>query len=417
MFSENIKNMQDWNIRTFNVRLRGTDADLLRLHETLLVHDAAFNLVSKDFFYSLEENICEMESHRRNYRLCMEIPGIKSQIAIKARQAAVAAYKAIRRNEGAKWRDEVTAPVLKTNPSIRLDCRLCRQLPENHIKVSVVNGTMAEFSYHPYPKMTEMASKYEALDPLVYESDGELWLAVSFKLPDVPRAEITSCLGVDLGERRFAATSDGILYRDKKYLANRRKTRYSKKMLQPHGRKSSSALRKRKRMQKREQNLSKDLCHRVANEILRTKSDVIVLEDLSGLKKDTRCQGRRHNSGLSQLPAFQFSTILGYKARSLGKRVETVGPEYTSQDDSRGKPRGKRRGCRYYAVDGAVLDADHNAAINIARRWADRYHRSISSASPERGRQTLWTGRRQPADRVAKPQGLAVTQAHDFNRG
>ena len=61
--------------------------------------------------------------------------------------------------------------------------------------------------------------------------------------------------------------------------------------------------------------------------------------------------------------------MLTYKASTLGKKVEFVKPFYTSQEDYRGLPNGKRKGCRYYAVDGSVLDADVNAANNIMLRY------------------------------------------------
>lgn len=73
-----------------------------------------------------------------------------------------------------------------------------------------------------------------------------------------------------------------------------------------------------------------------------------------------------------------MKTILSYKAPQVGKRVETVNPAYTSQEDHRGLENGIRRGCRYYAVDGVILDADGNASINIARR----YCKHLSSFSP-----------------------------------
>ena len=46
-----------------------------------------------------------------------------------------------------------------------------------------------------------------------------------------------------------------------------------------------------------------------------------------------------------------------------------VDPRFTSQLDSRtGRKDGERKGRRYYGQDGVVLDADYNAAINIAKR-------------------------------------------------
>jgi len=50
----------------------------------------------------------------------------------------------------------------------------------------------------------------------------------------------------------------------------------------------------------------------------------------------------------------------------------------TSQDDYRGLGKGIRKGCRYYAVDGKVLDADGNASCNIAKR----YSKHLSSFFP-----------------------------------
>ena len=50
----------------------------------------------------------------------------------------------------------------------------------------------------------------------------------------------------------------------------------------------------------------------------------------------------------------------------------TVDPAYTSKNDYRDIERGKRQGCRYYTADGKVFDADWNASINIAKRYATR---------------------------------------------
>ena len=74
--------------------------------------------------------------------------------------------------------------------------------------------------------------------------------------------------------------------------------------------------------------------------------------------------------------------ILTYKAQALGKRVETVPPEYTSQEDCRTSERsGVRRGCRYICNDGIVFDADWNASVNIAKRYLKCKH-SDSFALP-----------------------------------
>ena len=72
-----------------------------------------------------------------------------------------------------------------------------------------------------------------------------------------------------------------------------------------------------------------------------------------------------------------------HKAQLVGKQVETVSPTWTSQTDSRSNKRdGERHGCRYYCVDGIVLDADWNAAVNIG----NRANHPLSSVLPIDGR-------------------------------
>ena len=78
---------------------------------------------------------------------------------------------------------------------------------------------------------------------------------------------------------------------------------------------------------------------------------------------------KRHNNRFGQVALKQLQSALEYKAPLVGKRVATVEPAYTSQNDCRGIAKGKRLGTRYYAADDLVLDADWNAAINIANRY------------------------------------------------
>ena len=100
------------------------------------------------------------------------------------------------------------------------------------------------------------------------------------------------------------------------------------------------------------------------------------MEDLSKIKQTTSktnegFKRKRHNNMMSQVPFFQLQQILTYKAPLLGKRVETVSPQYTSKMDCRNQSKEGciRKGCRLYTADGKVFDADWNAAINIANRY------------------------------------------------
>lgn len=180
-------------------------------------------------------------------------------------------------------------------------------------------------------------------------------------------------VGVDLGMKRLFVTSEGKSFKDKEYLRERRKIRYLKRCLQSRGTKSSK--RHLVKVKTRERNMSKDMIERSTNALIKSSdAGVFVLEDLSKIKTKTSktnegFKRKRHNNALSQVPFYKFKEHLSQKAARIGKSVQTVSPTWTSQTDSRsGKRDGERHGCRYYCSDGVVLDADWNAALNIALR-------------------------------------------------
>ena len=239
-------------------------------------------------------------------------------------------------------------------------------------------------------------------DPkLTYDIESDTFHAcVSFlDIPPTPHED--SYIGVDLGVKRLATLSDGTSYSDKEYLANRRRIRHNKRMLQKHKKHSHSARTKLKKLRRKEANVSKNMCHHLANKILETSKSIIVMEDLSGIKQTTSrtkegYKRTRHNNMLSQVPFYSIRQILTYKALLKGKRVETVSPEYTSRQDCRHSSGVgcKRVGCRFYTKDGMVFDADWNASINIM----NRYKHSTSFSLPIDGRLHLVDRLLQPAN-------------------
>ncbi len=376
---------------TYSIKLNADTEDASSIVRTLEGHRDVWNEMSRDIFSSKEYG--KKEIHDRNYYKCRELFGTKSQVVIRAKDAVYATYKTLKTQ---KMLDKLKNPCIMTNLAMRLDKRMYTWVPDG-IRLSTCNGMVA-CSYRPYKKFSEMFSSYEAADPLLYERDGELWLAVSFKVPEPSHIE-GSVLGVDLGFRRMATTSEGRVIHDKEFLKRKRTIRHNQRVLQSKVKKtnSSSAKKKLKKMKRKERNSNKKHCEKVASDILKTKCTTIVMEDLSSLKKNRtgkKGSSRSSRNRLSQGLFFTLLQITTYKARLLGKRVITVNPAYTSKDDHRGGPRGKRAGCRYYARDGLVFDADWQAAINIASRHASKTkpERPVSFTLPIDGRMNL-TGR------------------------
>ena len=197
--------------------------------------------------------------------------------------------------------------------------------------------------------------------------DNRVFLSFPFECPEQGIILNPLAVGIDLGITNLASTSEGIIYKDKKYLADKRKLRYNKRQLQS---KSTKSARKHlRRVRRKERNKTKNMCHHLSKRILQdTKANIIVLEDLTKIKQNTK-KSKRFNNKHSQIPYYIIKQFLTYKAPLFGKKVVTVSPAYTSQIDNR---TGKRDGCRdkgrYIGKDGKVLHADINASINIARR-------------------------------------------------
>lgn len=366
-----VNTYRNGEMQSYSVNLQFDDSSMeTHWKNLLLTTNEMYNFVSELAFQHKLKAF--MAIHRMCYhRLRKAFPAVPSQICIKVEQAVSANYVACTKNIKAYPKK----PLRRKNPALRLDQCLYSHLTTSSINLSTsVPQKRAAVKFETYPKFDELASTCVMKDPLMRLRDGKIKLVIPFEKVDIPVVEETY-LGIDLGMKRMATTSDGVAYSDKAYLANRRKIRHNKKLLQSKKKNSHSARKKLKVLRNKERNVSKNFCHHLSNELLKTNKNILVMEDLSKIKQRTSKteQGylrKRHNNAMSQIPFYQLRQILTYKAPLIGKRVETVSPYNTSKMDCRNgsTKECKRIGCRFYASDGVVFDADWNAAINIALR-------------------------------------------------
>jgi len=359
-----------------------------------------YNYVSSEIFRNnLEYN--SVLVHRHTYHPARSLfPGLKSDFVVQIIRTVVSNYRTAKKN-----RHKIDRAFVCKSPSIQLTRQSYSRLTGTGIALPCGQGRREECRFRLYPKFEEMARRHPMTAPKLGIRNGELFLSVPFKMegkaPDASGL-CPDALGIDLGLRRIATTSDGVAFSDRTYLKARRKVRHLKRRLQQV--KSRTAKKHLKRLSRKERNQSKDFCHRLANRLLETDKPVLVLEDLKGIKQRTsrkKIQSKtgesieinrtRHNSRMSQVPFFEFLRILSYKAPLAGKRVETVSPEYTSQTDClTGQRVGKRRGCRFVSST-YVLDADWNAALNIRNRHLG--HPRSTDVLPYDGRLSVLRGR------------------------
>jgi len=198
-------------------------------------------------------------------------------------------------------------------------------------------------------------------------------LDVTFDNPKTGFISPEKAIGIDLGIKRIAATSEGKIFTDKQYLKNKRKVRFLKRQLKSiiTTKKSKSAKRHLKKLKRKESNQTTNFCHKLTNELLKTTANVLVIEDLSQIKNPKNKNKKKYQNlnKISQVPFFKIRRFLTYKAHLSNKQIEVINPAFTSQIDWRTNQKdGQRKGCRYYGSDGIVLDSELNACNNIVLR-------------------------------------------------
>ena len=339
---------------TYTTKLLGDTSDLKKLLE---YQKLVVNFASQQQF--TESKIVPKILHSKVYNnIRKQYPHIPSQVIIRGLNECISSYRSVKSNK-----HKLKKPIEKKNLSMRLDKRLYSTLDKSSIRITTANKRQT-FKFVVYPKLKELLDKYEYADPLVYENDGKIYIALSFD-NKIEKQKSKLALGVDLGMRRVAACSDGRIIIDRKFNGDKRKLRHLKDSLKSKG--TKSARRHLRKLRHKEHNKNRNQTHCVANTILQTNADTIVLENLKGIKaKKHKFQNKR---AISQVPLFELRRILTYKAENMGKSIILVSPAYTSQIDSfSGIKEGVRRGCRFYAVSGIVYDADLNASRNIGNR-------------------------------------------------
>lgn len=345
---------------TYNTQLlMKNQEDFDSLKSILEMHKVVFNFASPLQFKEEKNSLVVL--HSKVYKnIRKQYPDIPSQVIIKSEQECLSSYKSTKSNK-----HKIKKAIEKKNLSMRLDKRLYSKNKNDRysIRITTTNGRQS-FKFVVYPKLRELMEKYPYQDPLIYEHGGKLFISFCFENKPKESQKQKLAIGIDIGIRRTAATSEGRLIIDKKFNSEKRKLRHLKDELKSKG--TKSAKKHLRKLKHTEHNKNKNQIHLVANKVLKTNADTIVLENLKGIKKKkNKYQNKR---SIGQIPIYELRRVITYKAENQGKTVLLVRPYYTSQTDCiTGNRDGERRGCRFYSKNGLIYDADINAAINIAK--------------------------------------------------
>lgn len=176
------------------------------------------------------------------------------------------------------------------------------------------------------------------------------------------------CVGIDMGIKSLAVTSEGKVYENPKWLQKSQKKLSRLQRQLSKKTKGSSNRNKAKRrlvnLHEKVSNQRKDYLHKVSLEIVQSY-DLICIEELQTSKM---MKNHRLAQSIANASWNKFSLYLDYKSKCHGKKLVKVNPKGTSQNcSSCGNIVPKNLSVRTHKCPtcGLEIDRDYNAAINI----------------------------------------------------
>ena len=201
--------------------------------------------------------------------------------------------------------------------------------------------------------------------------NGEYYFHITIEVEEPPTKEVQEAIGVDLGIKNLATTSDGDCFSGKQVEGNRLRYERLRAELQAKG--TLSAKKHLKRVSGKERRFKSSVNHLISRRIVDKAIETtraIVLENLKGIRQ--RIKVRRSQKGQYHKWAFsELIRFITYKARLAGIPVFFIDPRHTSQRCSHCgyTSRANRKSQSEFVCKscGFSLNADHNAALNL--KW------------------------------------------------
>ena len=180
-------------------------------------------------------------------------------------------------------------------------------------------------------------------------------------------------IGIDLGLKEFAITSDGEIFSNPKWLRKtEKKLKKAQRSLSRKTKGSNNRNKARLKVAKLHQKIAnqrKDFLHKISNYIT-NENQVIVIEDL---KVKNLMQNHNLAKAISEVSWSEFRTMLTYKCKWKGRELIITPSNYASSqlcsNCGNKSSQTKDLSCRTYvcSVCGMVMDRDINASKNLLK--------------------------------------------------
>lgn len=331
---------------------------LLRTMETA---NAACNAISEHAWAT--KTFSKYELQQAVYHDIRDRFALSAQVVVRCLGKVADAYKL----------DKDTKRTFRKHGGIAYDSRILRYYTERR-EVSI--WTMTGREHIPYTvgeHHARILAHQQGESDLIYRK-GRFYLLATCDVPEEDEEAVDGVLGVDLGIVEIATDSDGDSFSGERVEATRQWYAERRAVLQSVG--TKSAKRRLRQLSGRERRFRADTNHVISKSLVSKAKDTkraIALEDLTGIRKRTtvrKSQRARHHSW----SFYQLRQFIDYKATRAGIPVLLVDPAYTSRTCSEcghcEKANRKSQARFECQACGHTMNADHNAALNVAARGA-----------------------------------------------
>lgn len=239
------------------------------------------------------------------------------------------------------------------------------------VSVWTVQGRIKNIRFVGSPDQLKLLRDHRAGESDLICRDGTWYLIACVRIdPEPVNENPTGWLGGDMGIVTILHTSDDTNWAGGAITTRREKNQRIRTTCQQRG--TKSAKRRLKARRRKEARFVRDINHQISKHVVETAKRTgtgIALEDLTGIRQRVRHR-KPQRSALNNWSFRQLGDFIAYKAEQAGVPLMWVNPAYTSQTCSEcgHQERGNRTSQDTFACRrcGILLNADHNAARNIA---------------------------------------------------
>jgi putative transposase len=286
------------------------------LHDTLHQANSAANAISALAWR--ERTFSQFKLHRLVYAQTRQQFPLAAQVVVRLIAKVADAYKL----------DRARQRRFRSLGGVAYDDRILRFGCE-YVSIWTTGGRQSiQFACGPRQRAL-LANRQGEVD-LIFRS-GEWYLVATATMSEPPPGEVDDYLGIDLGIKNIAATSDGELFAGGHTNGLRR--RYARLRSRLQRTQSHSAKRLLRRRRQKEQRFTTTINHTISKCLVRTAQCTqrgLALEDLEGIR--SRIKARRSQRRILHSWSFnQLRQFVAYKAALAGVSVVYVDPRNTSR--------------------------------------------------------------------------------------